>query len=98
MKTRLLSMTICFVLASLVTRANSGTDNAGDESKKNDLTGGVIHADTRKPISNVSVTAYTNNHKEAIVITDANGNYTFNDLKSGTYRLVFEKNGFKKVV
>ena len=35
--------------------------------------------------------------KEKTVLTDNNGNYSFNDLKPGTYKLVFEKDGFKRV-
>ena len=35
--------------------------------------------------------------KEKAVTTDNSGNYSFNDLKPGTYKLVFEKSGFKKV-
>ena len=31
------------------------------------------------------------------MITDASGNYAFSELKPGTYKLVFEKTGYKKV-
>jgi hypothetical protein len=54
-------------------------------------------ADT-KPLNNVSVTAYfASNKKEKVVVSDGNGNYAFNDLKPGTYKFVFEKDGYKKV-
>jgi hypothetical protein len=45
----------------------------------------------------VSVAAYSATKKEKVVLTDGNGNYSFNDLKPGIYKLVFEKDGFKKV-
>lgn len=67
-------------------------------NKKNDIVGGVIHTETKKPLSNVSVTAYSAVKKEKVVYTDANGNYSFDELKAGTYKLVFEKEGLKKVV
>ena len=33
-----------------------------------------------------------------MVITNDKGKYNFDDLKSGTYKFVFEKDGFKKVL
>jgi len=33
-----------------------------------------------------------------VVITDGSGVYAFDDLKPGVYKLVFEKEGFRKVV
>jgi hypothetical protein len=100
MKFKLLLLTLAFSAAASVARANAGptgTPGAGEENKKSDIAGGVIHADTKKPLGNVSVTAYSTSRKEKVVITDANGNYSFSELKSGTYKLVFEKLGYKKV-
>jgi hypothetical protein len=57
----------------------------------------VSHIDSKKPLSNVSVTAYSISKKEKVVYTDAHGYYSFNELKAGTYRLVFEKEGYRKV-
>ncbi len=96
MKSKLVFLTMAFLGASVV--ASASTDpGKGEETKKSDLAGGVIHADTRKPLSNVNVVAYSSNKKEKTAVTDANGNYSFNDLKPGTYKLVFQKDGFKKV-
>jgi hypothetical protein len=99
MKLKSLLVTIVFCAAAIFARANTspGAPGAGEENKKNDIAGGVIHADTKKPLLNVSVTAYSANKKEKVVITDANGYYSFCELKSGTYKLVFEKTGYKKV-
>lgn len=101
MKYKLFLLTIVFSATAFVARANntnpSGVCNNGEENKKTDIAGGVMHADTKKPLSNVVVTAYSAAKKEKVVYTDANGNYSFNELKAGTYKLVFEKDGFKKV-
>jgi hypothetical protein len=53
----------------------------------------------RNPLSNVSVTAYlaSTSKKEKVTTTDVNGNFYFDDLKPGTYKFVFEKDGFKKI-
>lgn len=77
--------------------ANNGNPGNGEENKKLDIGGGVVNADNKKPLTNVSVTAYNNSKKEKTVLTDNLGNYSFTDLKPGTYRLVFEKTGYKKV-
>jgi len=97
MKYKLLLLTIIFG-AAFTARANATPGPGGsEETKKTDIAGGVVHADTKKPLANVSVAAYTANKKEKTATTDSNGNYFFTDLKPGTYRLVFEKDGFKKV-
>ncbi len=94
-KTLLLSF--LFVLGSVCCKANA-TPGIGDEPiKKSEVSGGVFEADSRKPLSNVTVSAYSSAKKEKVVTTDANGNYSFDDLKPGTYKFVFEKEGFKKV-
>jgi hypothetical protein len=69
---------------------------AGEKVKKTDISGGVVDTDSKKPISNVSVTAVALNKKEKVAFTDVNGNFSFDDLKPGTYKFVFEKTGYKK--
>ena len=99
MKYKLFFLTIVFAATAFIARANN-TDPSADnseENKKTDIAGGVIHTDTKKPLSNVIVTAYSTNKKEKVVYTDANGYYSFSELRAGTYRLVFEKEGYKKV-
>ncbi|MEJ0104051.1 MAG: carboxypeptidase-like regulatory domain-containing protein [Bacteroidota bacterium] len=90
-----------FLLISLiilgVTAANaSGTDPV--IGKKNDINGAVTELENRKPIREVNITAYLSTKKEKVVTTDEEGNYAFDDLKPGTYKFVFEKLGYKKVV
>ena len=96
MKRKLLLLCFVCFAATMVASANTGPGN-GEESKKNDIAGGVIHSESKKPLGNVSVTAYSSSKKEKVVTTDNYGNYYFDDLKPGTYKLVFEKSGFKKV-
>jgi len=97
MKFKLLLLTIVFSACAFVARANNTNPPEVEGNKKNDIAGGVIHSETRKPLGNVNVIAYSSNKKEKVVLTDGNGNYSFNDLKPGTYKLVFEKDGYKKV-
>lgn len=94
MKRKFLLLSCFITIFSLIASANTGEENA----KKSDIIGGVFNFDTKKPISNVSVTAYSNAKKEKVIVTDSHGNFSFNDLKPGTYRFVFEKDGYKKVI
>ena len=64
--------------------------------KKDEVLGLVVHSETKKPLRDVSITAYNVTKKEKVVITDDSGNYFFDDLKPGTYKFVFEKAGFRK--
>jgi 5-hydroxyisourate hydrolase-like protein (transthyretin family) len=65
--------------------------------KKDDLAGFVLHSESKKPLKDVSVTAYLVSKKEKAVVTDEEGLYGFEELKPGTYKFVFEKAGYKKV-
>ena len=98
MKIKFLLLSCFAVFASVIAHANATPAESDGTTKKNDINGGVFHNETKKPLSNVSVTAYlTANKKEKIVVSDGNGNYAFDDLKPGIYKLVFEKDGYKKV-
>jgi len=96
MKYRSSLLLFTFLLAGLFSYA----DNGGKENRKEDpdMLGVVTHADNRKPLKDVSVTAYSNSHKEKVTLSDANGNFNMIDLKPGIYKFVFEKDGFKRVV
>lgn len=97
MKLKLLLFTTLLTAGAITARANNTTPGSGEENKKSDIAGGVIQAESKKPLTNVSVTAYSSNKREKVVLTDGSGNYSFNELKPGTYKLVFEKTGYKKV-
>lgn len=86
------------LLAATVTKAGTKPDNNETPCKKvNEINGSVVQTGTKKPISEVSITAYFTSKKEKVMITDCNGNYAFDDLKPGVYKFVFEKEGYKKV-
>lgn len=85
------------MLGTVYCKANI-TPGIGDEPiKKSEVSGGVFEAESKKPLANVVVSAFLASKKEKVVVTDANGNYSFDDLKPGNYKFVFEKEGFKKV-
>ena len=70
----------------------------GDElGKKEDVVGTVIHTESKKPMKEVSVSVYMSSKKEKVVVTGEDGNFSFDELKPGKYKFVFEKTGFKKV-
>ena len=60
--------------------------------------GFIVAAQTGKPIKDVSITAYSQSKKERTVTSNASGGFSLGDLKPGTYRFVFQKEGFEKVV
>jgi len=89
-------MLLLAVSCTVITYANS--DCAPGKGKKDDVNGNVMDAEEKKPLKDVSITAYLSSKKEKIVLTDEEGNYAFDELKPGTYKFVFEKTGYKKVV
>jgi hypothetical protein len=94
---KIVLLSFVFVLGTLYCQANTHPGIGDEPIKKSEVSGGVFEADSRKPIQNVTVSAYSATKKEKVVTTDANGNYSFDDLKPGTYKFVFEKEGFKKI-
>jgi uncharacterized surface anchored protein len=90
-------MLIMTAACSAVTFANN-TDPGETKGKKDDVNGVVVDAEEKKPLKDVSITAYLISKKEKIVLTDEDGIYAFDELKPGTYKFVFEKTGYKKVV
>jgi hypothetical protein len=100
MRFRLFMLTLFALTATLAAQANiTPPDNNAETAKKADLVGGVYSNDTKKPLGNVTITAtHLSTKKEKVVLTDAEGNYSFNDLETGVYKFVFNKNGYKKLV
>jgi hypothetical protein len=94
MKQKLALLAFAFI-GCTTAQANNRGDDPG-EGKKQDVLGYVVHAETKKPVKDVSVTAYNVTRKEKVVVTDEDGSFSFEDLKPGTYRFVFEKTGFHK--
>jgi hypothetical protein len=97
MKYKLLLLCFFTILISFGAKANITPGDDVETLKKQDVMGAVFDNNSKKPLSNVTVTAYLVAKKEKTVWTDLNGNYSFDDLKPGTYKFVFEKEGFKRV-
>ncbi|MBN8787609.1 MAG: carboxypeptidase regulatory-like domain-containing protein [Terrimonas sp.] len=91
------AMLLAFSVAGTDAKActNPPEKNNVDAHKVN---GVVLDMDSKKPLKDVNVTAIRQSKKEKVVTTDVNGGYTIIMLKPGTYRLIFEKEGYKKVI
>ena len=83
-----------FVFAAA--KASTNPDPS-DKKKIDEINGVIFDSDHKKPLKDVTVTAYSFSKKEKTVQTDDAGNYAFDELKPGVYKLVFEKAGFKRV-
>jgi hypothetical protein len=95
MKSKIFLLTIA-LLGFVVAKANEIGPGEGN-GKKDELNGTIIHSETKKPLKDVSITAYLVSKKEKIALTDDEGGFAFDELKPGTYKFVFEKVGFKKI-
>lgn len=84
------------LLGFVVVKANVAIPGPG-EGKKDDINGTVIHSENKKPLEGVCVTAILISKKEKAVLTEEDGGYSFDELKPGTYKFVFEKAGFRKI-
>ena len=99
MNPKFLLLVVFTVAASLFAKANNGLGTGEENARKVDLLGGVQSSDSKKPLGSVVVTAmHLTTKKEKVVVTDANGQYTFDDLQAGTYKFVFTKNGYRRVI
>jgi hypothetical protein len=96
MSIKICLLTLC-LLSFACSRANA-ENKIQVVDKKEVLIGFVTHTETKRPVKDVTVTAYFESKKEKIVITGDEGDYSFDFLKPGTYKIVFEKAGFKKIV
>jgi len=76
----------------------SGIENTEPGKPVNEVSGSVLDADSKKPLKEVTITAYLVNKKEKFVISDEWGHFDIDELKTGTYKLIFEKEGYHKVV
>ena len=78
-------------------KANTDPDPRSDKKRVDEVNGIIFDSDHKKPLKDVTITAYSVSKKEKSVQTDDTGNYAFDELKPGIYKFVFEKAGFKKV-
>ena len=96
MKSKIILLTIA-MLGFIITKANNITGPGEGDGRKDELNGIVIHAESKKPLKDVNVTAYLISKKEKITSTNDEGGFAFDELKPGTYKFVFEKAGYKKI-
>ena len=89
-------MLAVFMFAATIATAGTREDN--NRVDPEDVYGSVIQAGKDKPLKDVIITAFLQSKKEKIVLTNINGEYGIDNLPAGTYKLVFEKDGFRRVV
>jgi hypothetical protein len=97
MRPKILLSTLIGVLGCLFVNATEIDPNEGPGKGVDEMNGNVVDAETKKPLKDVTITAYTASKKEKYVLTDDQGKYGFEDLKPGIYKIVFEREGYKKV-
>ena len=97
MKLKVFLFAATFILVSFIAKA---TDINGPEptGMKEDIQGSVVNAESKKPLRDVTITVFNSSKKEKTAVSDCDGEYSFNDLKPGVYKFVFEKTGYRKVV
>jgi len=98
MKPKILLLAIG-LLGFAAVKANSSVvpDPVTEKKKVDEVNGIIFDSEHKKPLKDVTVTAYSTSKKEKTMQTDDAGNYSFDELKPGVYKFVFEKAGFKKV-
>jgi Carboxypeptidase regulatory-like domain len=77
--------------------ANATEVTGPGDGRKDELNGTVLHAETKKPLKDVTVTAILISKKEKVEVTNDEGGFSFDELKPGTYKFVFEKAGYRKI-
>ncbi len=86
------------VLGTLFCSANIGDPEPGEVVKRNEVYGNIIQTQTKGILKDVNVTAYIDSKKSKVLQSDNEGNYAIEVFKPGVYKIVFEKQGYKKVV
>lgn len=98
MKQKLFLLLAILTVGCLQSKATNTEPSAPPGKIINELAGNIYDGDSRKPLKEVTVTAYSSNRKEKLVVTDEFGRFEFDELKTGIYKIVFEKEGYRKVV
>ena len=97
MKQKILLLIAIYTIGCLQSRA--ADIEPGNPGKSiNEVAGNIYDGESKKALREVTVTAYSANKKEKFVITDEFGRFEFDELKTGIYKLVFEKEGYRKVI
>lgn len=85
------------LLGFAVAKASTEPESCGNKKKADEINGVIVHSENKKPLKEVSITAYLVSKKEKAILTDEDGGYSFDELKPGIYKFVFEKAGFRRV-
>ncbi len=97
-----MNRTKTFMMAALLFAASVANANAKGACtpgvEPEDIYGSIVHAGKDKPLKDVMITAFLQSKKEKFVLSGTNGEYGIDNLPPGTYKIVFEKDGFRKVV
>ncbi len=94
-------LAVILILSVNEAMANGEDKNAANGKttiNQDDVYGLITDADSDKPLKDVTVTAILLSKKEKASQSDYNGEYAIDELKPGIYKLVFEKDGYKRVV
>lgn len=97
MKPKIFLSTLIGVLYCLLSNATEIDPLDGPGKGVDEMSGNVVDAETKKPLKDVTITAYVASKKEKYVLSDDQGKYGFEDLKPGVYKIVFEREGYKRV-
>ena len=97
MKNKILLLSIIGITGCLQTSAND-LQKTDPGTIIYDLEGSIVDLESKKPLKDVSVTAYLSSKKEKQVVTDEFGRFGFEEMRAGVYKLVFEKEGYRKVI
>lgn len=93
---RLLLFTLLFSALTFSASANNKPDPG---TSGIDLSGEVTDADNKKPLSNVTISIISHETKEKKqIVTDNYGGFSCSDIKAGFYKLIFQRDGYKKLV
>lgn len=91
-------LTLLFAGAGFLAQATTNPGEKKTPVEPEDVYGSVVHAGKDKPLKDVIITAFLLSKKEKIAVSNVNGEYGLDNLTPGTYKLVFEKDGYRKVV
>lgn len=97
MKHKILLLTLVGITGCLQSTATDA-ETLDFPKEINELSGSIVDLDSKKPLKDVSVTAYLSSKKEKQIVSDEFGRFGFDEMKSGVYKIVFEKEGYRKVI
>lgn len=97
MKPKILLLSLLGIMGCLFVHATEIDPSEVPGKGVDEMNGSIIDSETKKPLKDVTITAYISSKKEKLVISDDLGRYGFDDLKPGVYKIVFEREGYKRV-